>query len=81
MSTFCGIMREYPQVALDMFQGSAVLRARAYFLSHCHTGKNKLTNTKYDLHLFLLIILFGILILLSTNTIVKMAMSGLSSSK
>ncbi|XP_072038228.1 protein artemis-like isoform X2 [Amphiura filiformis] len=36
MSQFEGLMKEYPQVALDRFQGPAVLRARAYFLSHFH---------------------------------------------
>ncbi|XP_030856288.1 protein artemis isoform X3 [Strongylocentrotus purpuratus] len=37
MSTFGGLMVEYPQIAIDRFQGDAVLRARGYFLSHCHT--------------------------------------------
>ena len=32
-------MKEYPQVALDRFVGPGVLRARAYFLSHFHAGK------------------------------------------
>ncbi|XP_038067370.1 protein artemis-like [Patiria miniata] len=36
MSTFGGLMVEYPQIAIDRFLGPAVLRARAYFLSHSH---------------------------------------------
>ena len=39
MSQFGGLMKEYPQVALDRFQGPGVLKARAYFLSHFHAGK------------------------------------------
>ena len=40
MSTFGGTMVEYPQIAIDMFQGEEVLRARGYFLSHCHAGNS-----------------------------------------
>ncbi|XP_033645679.1 protein artemis-like isoform X2 [Asterias rubens] len=36
MSSFGGLMVEYPQIAIDRFQGPAVLKARAYFLSHAH---------------------------------------------
>lgn len=39
MSTFSGITREYPEVAIDYFSGKQILKARAYFLSHVHTGK------------------------------------------
>ncbi|XP_041457763.1 protein artemis-like [Lytechinus variegatus] len=37
MSTFGGLMVEYPQISIDRFQGDAVLKARGYFLSHCHS--------------------------------------------
>ncbi|XP_071817257.1 uncharacterized protein [Apostichopus japonicus] len=37
MSTFSGITREYPEVAIDYFSGKQILKARAYFLSHVHT--------------------------------------------
>ncbi|XP_072181650.1 protein artemis-like [Diadema setosum] len=36
MSTFGGLMVEYPQIAIDRFKGDGVLRAKGYFLSHCH---------------------------------------------
>ncbi|KAJ8047553.1 Protein artemis [Holothuria leucospilota] len=37
MSTFDGLIREYPHIAIDYFSGKHVLNARAYFLSHVHT--------------------------------------------
>lgn len=38
MSSFGGRMREYPALSLDRFDREN-LRARAYFLSHCHKGE------------------------------------------
>lgn len=40
MSSFAGRMREYPTISLDRFDKEN-LHARAYFLSHCHKGRNK----------------------------------------
>ncbi|XP_033127349.1 protein artemis-like isoform X3 [Anneissia japonica] len=37
MSTFGGIMAEYPHIVLDRFVGASNLKATAYFLSHAHT--------------------------------------------
>lgn len=38
MSRFGGRLREYPQLSIDRFDYDN-LRARAYFLSHCHKGE------------------------------------------
>lgn len=38
MSRFGGRLREYPAVSIDRFDRHN-LRARAYFLSHCHKGE------------------------------------------
>lgn len=38
MSRFGGRLREYPQLSIDRFDHDN-LRARAYFLSHCHKGE------------------------------------------
>lgn len=38
MSRFGGRVREYPSVSIDRFDRDN-LRARAYFLSHCHKGE------------------------------------------
>ncbi|KAM6437226.1 protein artemis isoform 2-T2 [Liasis olivaceus] len=40
MSTFGGVMREYPRLSIDRFDREN-LRARAYFLSHCHKDHMK----------------------------------------
>ncbi|KAL7982764.1 hypothetical protein Chor_010362 [Crotalus horridus] len=40
MSTFGGVMREYPHLSIDRFDREN-LRARAYFLSHCHKDHMK----------------------------------------
>ncbi|POI23113.1 hypothetical protein CIB84_013139 [Bambusicola thoracicus] len=39
MSRFGGRLREYPQLSIDRFDHDN-LRARAYFLSHCHKEKS-----------------------------------------
>lgn len=38
MSSFQGQMAEYPTISIDRFDREN-LRARAYFLSHCHKGE------------------------------------------
>lgn len=38
MSSFQGQMAEYPHISIDRFDREN-LRARAYFLSHCHKGE------------------------------------------
>lgn len=38
MSCFEGQMAEYPTISIDRFDREN-LRARAYFLSHCHKGE------------------------------------------
>lgn len=38
MSRFAGRTREYPAVSIDRFDRDN-LRARAFFLSHCHKGE------------------------------------------
>lgn len=38
MSRFGGRTREYPAVSIDRFDRDNV-RARAFFLSHCHKGE------------------------------------------
>lgn len=38
MSSFEGQMAEYPTISIDRFDREN-LRARAYFLSHCHKGE------------------------------------------
>jgi hypothetical protein len=38
MSSFEGQMVEYPTISIDRFDREN-LRARAYFLSHCHKGE------------------------------------------
>ena len=38
MSSFCGLMREYTECSLDRFDG-VNLKSTAFFLSHCHQGK------------------------------------------
>ena len=38
MSCFEGQMVEYPTISIDRFDREN-LRARAYFLSHCHKGE------------------------------------------
>lgn len=38
MSSFQGQMAEYPNISIDRFDREN-LRARAYFLSHCHKGE------------------------------------------
>lgn len=38
MSSFQGQMAEYPSISIDRFDREN-LRARAYFLSHCHKGE------------------------------------------
>ncbi|XP_039213491.1 protein artemis [Crotalus tigris] len=40
MSIFGGVMREYPHLSIDRFDREN-LRARAYFLSHCHKDHMK----------------------------------------
>ncbi|XP_070611061.1 protein artemis isoform X2 [Erythrolamprus reginae] len=40
MSSFGGVMREYPHLSIDRFDREN-LRARAYFLSHCHKDHMK----------------------------------------
>uniref|UniRef100_A0A8L0DNJ0 Protein artemis n=1 Tax=Oncorhynchus mykiss TaxID=8022 RepID=A0A8L0DNJ0_ONCMY len=46
MSSFAGRMKEYPNMSLDRFDREN-LHARAYFLSHCHKGKEIL----FEIHL------------------------------
>lgn len=38
MSSFQGQMEEYPTISIDRFDREN-LKARAYFLSHCHKGE------------------------------------------
>lgn len=38
MSSFMGQMAEYPTISIDRFDREN-LKARAYFLSHCHKGE------------------------------------------
>lgn len=38
MSSFQGQMAEYPNISIDRFDREN-LKARAYFLSHCHKGE------------------------------------------
>lgn len=40
MSRFGGRLREYPALSIDRFDRDN-LRARAYFLSHCHKGERR----------------------------------------
>lgn len=44
MSRFGGRVREYPAVSIDRFDRDN-LRARAYFLSHCHKGEPRPSPT------------------------------------
>ena len=39
MSTFAGKFREYPLISADNFEREN-LDSLAFFLSHCHKGKN-----------------------------------------
>ncbi|KAI4538037.1 hypothetical protein MG293_011440, partial [Ovis ammon polii] len=53
MSSFEGQMAEYPTISIDRFDREN-LRARAYFLSHCHKGEWRLILNCTQMTFFLL---------------------------